>query len=147
MAGKKWDYYKVARGTQLTGSRKSNGPFRGLVHGAKGVAKHAEFFKVEKKSSFLGTLMTFAGKCAAAVLVVGTVVALASLLVAAIADGVSAGLAQVAEAISTASSFLVIGASVAAALAVLVCFVKIARAVSRGRTRARNDPHELKGGD
>lgn len=75
MAGKKWDYYKVARGTALTPSRASRGAFRGLVHGTKGVAKQAEFFKVERKGSFFGTFFAFAGKCLAAVVALGVVVA------------------------------------------------------------------------
>jgi hypothetical protein len=127
----------VARGTALTPSKASKGAYRGLVHGSKGVAKQAEFFKVDRKGSFFGTLLAFLGKCLAAVVAVGAVVALAAVLIGAIADGVSAGLAQVAEAISTASSFLIVGASIAAALAVVVGTFKITRAVGRSRARAR----------
>lgn len=137
MASKKWDYYKVARGTALTPSKASRGAFRGLVHGTKGVAKQAEFFKVERKGSFFGTLLAFTGKCLAAVVAVGLVVALAALLISAIATGIASGLASVAEAISAASSYLVIGVSVAAAIAAVGVSVKIAKSIARSRSRRR----------
>ncbi|CUR58145.1 hypothetical protein NOCA2480125 [metagenome] len=136
MARKKWDYYKVAGGTPLTQSKKSAGAFRGLVHGAKGVKKQAEFFKVDKKRSFLGTLLAFAGKCLAAVVAMGAVIAIGALLVSAVANGVAAGLSDVGEAISAASGYLVIGAGVAALIAVAVVGMKIARSIARSRARA-----------
>ncbi len=136
MPGKKWDYYKVARGTPLTQSRKSAGAFRGLVHGAKGVKKQAEFFKVDKKRSILGTLFAFATKCLLVVVAVGAVIAVGAVLVKAIANGVAAGLADVGEAISAASEYVVIGAGAAALIAITAVGIKIARSVARGRTQA-----------
>jgi hypothetical protein len=136
MPPKKWDHYKVARGTPLSQSKKSPGAFRGLVHGAKGVKEQAEFFKVDKKRSILGTVLAFAIKCLLVVVAVGAVIALGAVLVAAVANGVAAGLADVGEAISAASAYLVLGAGVAAGVAVVAVGVRVARFVSRGRARA-----------
>ena len=134
--GGKWDYYKVAKGTPLTRSRESSGAYRGVVHGGKGVRKQAEFFKVERRGSIVGALRAFAGKALLAVLMIGAVIAIAAVLLAALMNGVSAGLADIAAAVTSASEYLVIGAGVVAIVVVVGISLKITQLVRRAQARS-----------
>lgn len=132
--GGRWDTYRVRKGTSLTRSRKTPNAFRGLIHGKKGVRTHAEFFKVEK--TFSGTLIANSAKGLLLVGGIYVMFAAVSVLVSAVVDGVKAGLAEVSQAVSAVSSYLVIAAAVAAAIAFVFYGIKIARSIHRARTRS-----------
>lgn len=129
---------RFPKGGKLTPSKKVPGGLSPLVHGkGPGVKSQAVLFPVKagsKKRSVLGSLLAFATKSLLVVLAVGAVIAVGAVLVSAVVDGVAAGLADVGDAISAASEYLVLGAGVAAVIAVSAVGIKVARFFMRRRT-------------
>lgn len=142
---KKYDYYKVPKGTPLTPSKKTPGTYRGLVHGKKGVKRQAELTKVSKPRSFFGSLLAFTAKALLAVVMLGALISVGAVLITSLVEGATAGLAAVGSAVSGASQYLAVGVSAAVLITFVTVGIKVARfilnrRVEDGLTREQGVP-------
>lgn len=131
-------WVETSRGARLTPSKKAPGARSPLAHGKRGIREQA----VIRPLSVKGRLLAFALKCLLWVVAAGAVLSVGAILIAAIAQGASAGLKDIGDYISDGSEYLVLGAVGVAAILALGIVVKVVRAVVRsGDTRrAQSQP-------